>query len=102
MRAPQNCNTMAELRSAIDMLDQNLIDLLVRRASYIDRAAVLKTCDGLPARIGSRVEEVVTNVRRSAESNNLDPDLAEELWRKLIDWSISREEKILGPSVPAD
>jgi len=102
MRAPQDCKTMAELRLAIDVLDQSLIDLLAQRAAYIDQAAVLKTGDGLPARIGSRVEEVVTNVRRYAGGRDLDPDLAEELWRKLIDWSISREEKILGPSVPAD
>jgi isochorismate pyruvate lyase len=27
----------------------------------------------------------------------MDPDLAEKLWRILIDWSIAREERVIGP-----
>jgi hypothetical protein len=44
-----------------------------------------------------RVEEVVGNVRRHAEVYGLPPDLVEKLWRRLIDWSIAREESKLGP-----
>jgi isochorismate pyruvate lyase len=51
----------------------------------------------LPARIGDRVEEVVQNVRGHAETHGLPPDLVEKLWRRLIDWSIAREEARLGP-----
>jgi isochorismate pyruvate lyase len=91
---------MTELRAAIDQLDQELIDMLARRARYIDRAAELKPAEAMPARIASRVEQVVINVRNAAESRGLEPDLAETLWRPLIDWSIRREEKILGPSAP--
>lgn len=100
MRRPEDCKTMADLRAAIDRLDQDLIDLLARRACYIDRAAELKPAEAMPARIDSRVEQVVENVRAAAEARDLDPDLAETLWRPLIDWSIRREEKILGPSAP--
>ncbi len=100
MHRPEDCNSMAELRVAIDQLDQDLIDMLARRARYIDRAAELKPAEGMPARIASRVEQVVENVRTAAESRGLEPDLAETLWRPLIDWSIRREEKVLGPSAP--
>ena len=100
MHRPEDCNSMAELRAAIDQLDQDLIDMLARRARYIDRAAELKPAEAMPARIASRVEQVVINVRNAAESRGLEPDLAETLWRPLIDWSIRREEKILGPSAP--
>lgn len=100
MHRPEDCNSMAELRAAIDQLDQELIDMLARRARYIDRAAELKPAEAMPARIASRVEQVVINVRNAAESRGLEPDLAETLWRPLIDWSIRREEKILGPSAP--
>ncbi len=100
MRRPEDCKTMADLRAAIDQLDQDLIDLLARRACYIDRAAELKPAEAMPARIDRRVEQVVENVRAAAEARDLDPDLAETLWRPLIDWSIRREEKILGPSAP--
>ncbi|MEZ5887751.1 MAG: chorismate mutase, partial [Paracoccaceae bacterium] len=48
------------------------------------------------ARIDWRVEEVVAKVRARAEAEGLDPDLAETIWRRLIDWSIAREERALG------
>jgi len=87
---------MAELRTQIDALDGALIDLLVERAGFIDRAITLKQQENLPARINDRVEEVVQNVRASADTGGLDPDLAETLWRHLIEWSIAREEKQLA------
>jgi isochorismate pyruvate lyase len=87
---------MADLRTQIDALDGALIDLLVERAGFIDRAITLKQHENLPARITDRVEEVVQNVRDKAAIGGLDPDLAETLWRQLIEWSIAREEKQLS------
>ncbi len=94
---PQDCHSMPELRVQIDKLDRQLIELLVTRAGYIDRASQLKPAEGLPARIPDRVEEVVQRVRASSDELGMDPDLAEKLWRILIDWSIAREERVLGP-----
>ncbi|MFU8897865.1 chorismate mutase [Roseinatronobacter thiooxidans] len=96
MRLPSECRNMAELRVQIDRLDRQLIALLAERAGYIDRAAQLKPAEGLPARIGARVNEVKANVRAEAVAKGLDPDLAEGVWSQLIDWSIAREEKTLG------
>ena len=87
---------MAELRAEIDRIDAGLVDLIAERITYIDRAAELKPGLGLPARIDDRVEEVVAKVRASAVARGVDPDLAEALWRRLIDWSIAREEVVLG------
>ena len=97
MRKPADCTTMAEIRAEIDRLDEDLVRLFAERAGYIDRAAEIKAGVDLPARIEARVEEVVANVRRHAESYGLPPDLVEKLWRRLIDWSIAREESRLGP-----
>jgi isochorismate pyruvate lyase len=87
---------MAEIRAEIDRIDASLIGLFAERACYIDRAAAIKAEVGLPARIGDRVEQVVANVRGHAARKGVDPDLAEKLWRRLIDWSILREEARLG------
>ena len=97
MRKPADCTTMAEIRAEIDRLDEDLVRLFAERAGFIDRAAEIKAEVDLPARIGSRVEEVVRNVRDHAETHGLPPDLVEKLWRRLIDWSIAREENRLGP-----
>ncbi len=88
---------MADIRAEIDRIDESLVRLLAERATYIDRAAEIKSEVDLPARIEDRVEQVVSNVRAHAERSGLAPDLVETLWRGLIDWSIAREENRLGP-----
>ena len=96
-KAAPDCATMGEVRAGIDAVDEALVKLFAERASYIDRAAVIKAEVDLPARIEARVEEVVGNVRAHAVTYGLPPDLVEKLWRRLIDWSIAREENRLGP-----
>ncbi len=96
MKPPADCRDMIELRAAIDGLDAQLVALLARRAGYIDRAAAIKREEGLPARIPARVDEVIAKVREHATAEGLDPELIEDLWRKLIDWSIAREARLLG------
>ena len=96
MKRPEDCTTMAQIRAEIDRLDEELVALFAQRTAYIDRAAAIKETVGLPARIEDRVEQVVSNVRRHAVAHGLPPDKLEKLWRKLIDWSIEREEDHLG------
>jgi isochorismate pyruvate lyase len=96
MKPPADCRDMTELRAAIDALDGQLVALLVQRAGYIDRAVEIKRSAGLPARIPVRVEEVVAKVVDRAAAEGLDPALVESLWRQLIEWSIAREERVLG------
>jgi len=88
--------TMAELRLEIDRLDAALVDLLARRTAMIDRAIELKPGEGLPARIETRVEDVVTKVRTRAVAAGLPPELAETLWREMMEFFIAREESVLG------
>lgn len=97
MLKPADCTSMAQIRAEIDRLDDELVRLFAERTGYIDRAAEIKAGVGLQARIESRVEEVVANVRGHAETYGLPPELMEKLWRWLIDWSIAREESRLGP-----
>ncbi len=100
MKDPQTIASMTELRAVIDAHDRALVAMLAKRAALIDRAAELKPGEGMQARIAARVEAVVANVRAAALADGLDADLVEDLWRRLIDWSIAREEGILGPSRP--
>ena len=43
IQAPEDCGSMDELRVAIDALDRQLVTLLARRQTYIERAAELKS-----------------------------------------------------------
>lgn len=91
MLDPADCPDMPTLRDQIDALDRELIRLLAKRASYIDRAVEIKAEAGLPASIPARIEDVVAKVKATAKAEGLDSEIAEEMWRKLIDWSIARE-----------
>jgi isochorismate pyruvate lyase len=101
-RTPSQCANMAELREQIDLLDAELVALLARRAAFIARAAQLKQSNGLPARIEERIAQVIGNVRERATAEELDPELAEQVWRLVIEWSIRQEEAVLGLSAQPD
>lgn len=86
---------MIALRRRIDALDARLVSLLAERTRLIDRAAQIKLAAGLPARIDARVEEVAANVRRLAAEEGTDADLAEAVWRLMMQHFIEREARVL-------
>jgi isochorismate pyruvate lyase len=87
---PQDCASMAELRQVIDALDEKLVALLARRQTYIERAAVLKTARD-QVRDPARIEDVVAKVVAAGKKSGLSPDIAEAVWRALIEASIAHE-----------
>ncbi|WP_312524767.1 chorismate mutase [Paracoccus sp. (in: a-proteobacteria)] len=91
---------MHDLRARIDALDQRLVALLAERSRLIDEAAQIKLQEKLPARLHGRVEEVAKNARSRAEIEGLDPDLAEGLWRMMMEHFIAQEDRILSPKSP--
>lgn len=96
MHALDQITDMTTLRAEIDALDRRLIALLADRTRLIDRAAQIKIGAGLPARIDARVEQVAANARREAAAAGVDPDLAEALWRMMIEHFIAQEDRIMG------
>ncbi|MBY0382251.1 MAG: chorismate mutase [Xanthobacteraceae bacterium] len=88
----ENTTSLSDLRSTIDRIDRDLVALLAERVRCLDQVVAVKTRDKLPAAIPERVEEVVAHVRAQAEAKGMPPDLAELLWRRLIEWSIAYEE----------
>lgn len=89
-------SAMPALRARIDALDARLVALLAERSALIDEAARIKARESLPARIDSRVEEVAANARRLASAHGLDPDLAEQLWRVMMEHFIAQEDRVLS------
>lgn len=87
---------MQALRAAIDALDLRLAELMAERTLMIDRAAQIKAVAGLPARIDERVEEVAMKARENAVAVGYDPDLAEDMWRLMMEYFIAQETRLLG------
>lgn len=95
MKSPQDCQNMADIRAEIDRLDTALMQLLAERAEYIDAAAKIKARDGLPARLNDRVDEVLSNIARHAQTAGLEASPYVNMWRLLIEAAIAREEAFL-------
>lgn len=82
---------LAPLRARIDAIDSQLVAILAERMACVDEVVALKRQHGLPARIDDRIEAVVARVRDKASEVGAPPELAELLWRTMIDWVIAFE-----------
>jgi isochorismate pyruvate lyase len=85
-----NCQTMAELRAEIDLLDRRVVDMLAIRKTYMEQAADIKQSRDT-VRDNDRVEEVVTKVTNHAIKSGADRELVSRLYRTMIEWSINYE-----------
>ena len=88
--APESCLTMAEVRHGVDALDRALVQLLAERQRYMDAAARIKP-DRSVVHDDARIEDVVQKVLAAAGPAGLSPDIAEPVWRTLIDRCIAYE-----------
>lgn len=90
---PEACQTMAEVREGVDALDRELVALVARRARYMEAAARIKPSRDV-VRDDWRVEDVVSKVKAEAGRVGLSTDIAEPVWRELIERSIAYEFEI--------
>ena len=93
LKMPAACGSMEELRAAIDTLDARLVALLAVRQAYIERAAQLKT-NRDQVRDPGRIEDVVAKVIAEGQRAGLSAEIAEPVWRTLIEASIRHEFEV--------
>ena len=89
-RAPIPCAEMQEIRAQIDALDKRLVALLAERQKLIAAAGEVKPSRDT-VRDEARIEEVVQLVLAEAEKSGLAREIAEPVWRQLIESSIAYE-----------
>ena len=89
-RAPVPCPEMQEIRAQIDALDKRLVALLAERQKLIAAAGKVKPSRDT-VRDEARIEEVVQLVLAEAEKSGLAREIAEPVWRQLIESSIAYE-----------
>lgn len=81
---------MLEVREGVDALDRELVALLVKRQAYMTAAARIKK-DRDAVHDDARIEDVVAKVVAEAEKQGLSKNIAEPVWRKLIERCIAFE-----------
>lgn len=91
-RPPGQCRDMTELRAEIDRIDRALVKLLSERQRYIERAAEIKS-DRIAVRDQARIDDVLAKVLNEAGKAGLSKEIAEPVWRTLVESSILFEFK---------
>lgn len=81
---------LVEIRRQIDDIDSSIIKLLVQRSTLVSEAGKLKKNEN-EVRAADRVEKVINNVKEKAASAGLDPLIAENIYRTIIDCFINKE-----------
>ena len=89
-RPPAECMTMAQVRQGVDALDRLLVTVLAERQRYMDAAARIKEERGA-VRDTARIEDVVAKVKAQAREAGLSEEIAEPVWRLLIERCIAHE-----------
>ena len=81
---------MAEVRQGVDALDRALVALLAERQRYMHAAARIKPSRDV-VHDEARIEDVVAKVLAESGHAGLSADIAEPVWRTLIDRCIAHE-----------
>ena len=90
VKAPEDCESMAEVRTGVDALDRELMRLLAVRFGYMRAAARIKPERG-HVRDEARKAEVIANVRADARREDLPEDALGAIWDMLVETSIAYE-----------
>lgn len=86
----QSCDSIEQVRSNIDRIDQQLVALLAERGAYVKQAAAFKTSTA-DVRAPQRVEQVIGKVVALAHSLGANPTVTEQVYRAMISGFIDSE-----------
>jgi chorismate mutase/prephenate dehydrogenase len=76
--------SLGNLRRNIDSIDQEILEILVKRQSQVEQMVSLKKAYNLPVYHPAREEDMISDRRRQAKEAGLNPDYFEELFRTIL------------------
>jgi isochorismate pyruvate lyase len=97
-KRPWECADMSQVRTEIDRIDAELVDLIAQRFGYVDRAWQLKRNTPEGAHVPWRIQQVIDKVKARAKERNLPPDIVDMVgaqWKNMIGWFVQYEEEQL-------
>jgi len=86
----KTCNSLEEVRTEIDMLDDKIVDLISERSHLIRQAAKFKnSVDEVKAE--DRIEFIMQKVRHRAIALDVSPNLISDLFTIMINEMVETE-----------
>lgn len=93
IKTPDACNSIEEVRKAIDHIDREIIAGLALRYQYVLAAARFKT-DHDDVRADKRASELIEQRKLLAREEGIDSSLIERIYTELIRFFIAEELKM--------
>lgn len=90
MKSPEQCQDIAEVRYAIDFIDNEIVRLIAEREKYVKRASVFKASEAA-VRDVDRVSEVIKSKKALAARYQTSEDLIERIYSTMINYFVDRE-----------
>jgi isochorismate pyruvate lyase len=87
------CDSLAEVRSAIDQIDQLLVGLLAERGHYVKEAARFKR-DAAEVAAPQRVQQVMDQALAHARQTGAAPEVVEAVYRAMVGSFIALEGRV--------
>ena len=97
LKPPNECNSIEEIREAIDEIDHEIVAAIGHRFEYVKAIMRFKST-AEDVRAPQRYQAVLQQRRKWATEEGLDPDVVEKLYRDLIDYFIAHEMTTLEAS----
>ena len=88
---------LAAIREGIDRVDERLVELLAERAALVGQVVVYKRGHGMRVVDRKREDEMLVRIADLARANGLDPRVAQQVLRTIIDSFTLLEVEELGP-----
>lgn len=92
MIPPENCKTIEEIRSCIDILDSEIITLIASRSLYVKNAAKFKS-NVAEVKAPERVQKMLRAREKWAVELGLKPEFISNLFRYIVNHFISEETR---------
>jgi isochorismate pyruvate lyase len=96
--APDECQTMAQVRAGVDAVDAQIVALLGARFAYMRAAARIKT-DRAAVRDEDRKASVIAAAKDAAREAGVPEPLVAAMWEMLVESSIAYEMAIFDRRV---
>jgi chorismate mutase-like protein len=86
-------SALDDLRAELEAIDTDLVAALARRFEVVLKVAAVKADEGIPVVLPDRIALVLDRVAALAEAQGLDGEMAQRLYRLIIDEAIAMENQ---------
>ncbi len=86
----KECQSLEEVRSEIDKIDEEIVKLIAKRSKYVKQAAKFKESVE-EIKSDERINDVLNHVRHLAGSMGISPNLVADVFGILIDKMVEME-----------